>query len=207
MNTPMSREVDHLIGEFLEIHEHPSLSDWKALADRHPRHAAAIADAAAIRAAGDAGEGQKEPYEFDPALATRTVSKALTMAYARNASLNEAQRKVAQALPGPAERRSLAMAVGLGERISLLNGVLSGRTRPARQVLRSLAQRLQVAEAALLEVFALAFAAERVPANKASQGKPVVQLQPVSWEQHVRSLGLSDEETAALLLLDDEISE
>jgi transcriptional regulator with XRE-family HTH domain len=207
MTTPMSQEVDRLISEFLEVHEHPSMDAWKALADRHPRHAAAIADAAAIRAAGDAAEALEEPYEFDPALATRTVSKALAMVYARTASIDDAQRKVAQALPGPAERRELAMAVGLGTQISLLNGVLSGRTRPARQVLRSLARWLEVAEATLLEVFAIAFAADRIPANKALHGKPVVQLHPVSWEQAVRSLGLSDEETAALLRLDDEISE
>lgn len=204
MNTPMSQEVDHLISAFLETHQQPAMDDWKALADRHPQHAAAIADAAAIRAAGDAGEALNEPYEFDPALATRTVSKALAMAYARNASVDEAQRKLEQSLPGPAERRELAAAVGLGEQISLLNGVLSGRTRPACQILRSLAQCLQVAEAALLEVFARAFATDPVPANKSLRGKPVVHLQPVSWEQHVRSLGLGDEETAALLRLDDE---
>ncbi|GEM_PF-2259659 len=207
MNTPMSQEVDRLISEFLEAYEHPSTQDWKVLADRYPQHAAAIADAAAIRAAGDAAEARDLPYEFDPALATRTVSKALAMAYARNTSVNEAQHKLAQALPGPAERRELAVAVGLGEQISLLNGVLSGRTWPARSVLRSLARWLQVAEAALLEAFARAFAADPLPANKALRGKPMVQLQPVSWEQAVRSLGLGDEETAALLRLDDEIPE
>lgn len=207
MNTQMSQEVDRIISAFLEIREHPSIVDWRGLADSHPQHAAAIADAAAIRAAGDAAEARDETYEFDPALATRTVSKALAMAYARDASIDAAQRKLAQALPGPAERRGLAMAVGLGEQVSLLNGVLSGRTRPARQVLRSVAQWLQVAETALLEVCARAFAADPIPANKALRGKPMVQLQPVSWEQAVRSLGLSDEETAALLRLDDEISE
>lgn len=207
MNNPMSQEIDRLISAFFETHEHPSMNDWKALADRHPQHAATIADAAAIRAAADAAEARDEPYEFDPVLATRTVSKALAMAYARSAGIDDAQRKLAQALPGPAERRELAVVVELGSQISLLNGVLSGRTRPARQVLRSLARRLQVAESALLEVFARAFAADPIPANKALRGKPVVQLQPVNWEQAVRSLGLSDEETAALLRLDGEISE
>lgn len=204
MNIPTSQELDLLIEEFLETHERPSLDDWKALADKHPHHAAAIADAAAIRAAGDAAEAKDEPYAFDPALATRTVSKALAMAYARNAQIDNVERKLAQALPGPAQRRDLAAAVGLGGQISLLNGVLSGRTRPARQVLRALARQLQVAESALLEVFSRAFAAAPLPANKALRGKPTVQLQPVSWELAVRSLGLGDEETAAMLRLDNE---
>jgi hypothetical protein len=207
MNNPMSQEIDRLISAFLETHDQPTMGDWKDLADRHPQHAAAIADAAAIRAAGDAAEAGDEPYEFDPALATRTVSRALAMAYARNATLDEAQRKLAQALSGPAERRELAATVGLGVQLSLFNGVVSGRTRPARQVLRSLARYLQVAEAVLLEVFARAFAADPIPANKALRGKPVVNLQPVTWEQHVRSLGLGDQETAALLRLDNEIPE
>lgn len=207
MNNPMSQEIDRLISAFLETHDQPTMGDWKDLADRHPQHAAAIADAAAIRAAGDAAEAGHEPYEFDPALATRTVSKALAMAYARNFSVDDAQRKLAQALPDPAERRELATAVGLGAQLSLFNGVVSGRTRPARQVLRSLAKHLQVAEAALVEVFARAFAADPIPANKALRGKPVVNLQPVTWEQHVRSLGLGDQETAALLRLDEEIPE
>jgi hypothetical protein len=207
MSNPMSQEVNRLISAFLETNDQPTMGDWKALADRHPQHAAAIADAAAIRAAGDAAEAEDEPYEFDPALATRTVSKALVMVYARNASLDDAQRKLAQALSGPAERRELAAAVGLGVQLSLFNGVVSGRTRPARQVLRSLARYLQVAEAALLEVFGRTFAAEPIPANKALRGKPTVNLQPVSWEQAVRSLSCSDQETAALLRLDDEIPE
>ena len=159
------------------------MDDWKALSDKYPQYAAQIVDAAAIRAAGDAADVHGETYEFDPLLATRTVSKALAMAHERSAVVDDVARKLAAALPGPAQRRELALALGLGEQVSLLNGVVAGRTQPARRLLRVLAQRLDVAETALREVSARTFAVQPMPAHKALRGKPVVQTQPVSWNR------------------------
>lgn len=196
-------QAEQLICEFLEVHDEPTSADWKRLADQHPEHASAFVDAALVRAAGDAADASEQAYTVDLALATKTVSRALNKAHQLpSINLEQATAKVA-GIQGPAARREMANAVGIGPYPPLLNGVLAGRTAAPRKVLDALAVLMEVPASALREVFARAFLASAVPAFKAGTGKPHISGEPAKWEDAVRGLALSPEETTRLLALDD----
>lgn len=204
MNATNRDQAERLIVEFLNEHDKPTVADWKRLASQHPQHASAFVDAALVRAAGDAADASDEEYKLDPKLATQTVSKALSKAQqSPSVNLEAAATKVA-AIQGPVARKEAAVSVGIGPYPPLLNGVLAGRTRAPRKVLEALAELLAVPAIALREFFARTFAASAVPAHKAGNSKPMVSIEPATWEAAVRGLSLPTEETARLLKLGDE---
>lgn len=192
-------EAEQVIVDFLNQHPNPTTQDWKKLIERFPQYACAIADAAMVRAAGDAADASAEPYKLDEELANRTVSKVLSKIHqTTNLNLANAKNKV-NAMKKPAERRETAIAVGIGPYPALLNGVLSGRTRAPSRVLDALAAMLDVPRLALLESFRRNFEESVVPAFKGGGTKPKLSAEPVSWEEAVTSLKLSKEETTRLL--------
>lgn len=203
MNESNRDQAERLIVAFLDEHEEPTMEDWKRFADMYPEHAVAIADAALVRAAGDAGDASATEYRFIEELANKTVSRALNKAHQMPSPNLEAVSKKIAAIQGPTARKETAIAVGIGPYPALLNGVLAGRTKAARRVLAALADLLDVPATALSEFFARTFAASAVPVFKATLQKPEVPTEPASWEQAVRGLRLPPEETKRLLKLDE----
>lgn len=197
-------EAERLIADFLNQHADPTTEEWKTLLERLPQHAAAIANAAIVRAAGDAADASAEPYELDTELANRTVSKALSKIHQTPSwNLELAKNKVAS-IQKPAARKQTAIEVGIGPYPMLLNGVLSGRTKAPSKVLGALATLFEVPRLALNEVFRRSFEESVVPAFKGGGSKPRVAAEQVSWEDAVRGLKLSNEETTRLLKLTEE---
>jgi len=204
MTTIKRTETEHLITDFLNNHLNPTTLDWKQFIERFPQHAAAIADAAIVRAAGDAAEGSDEAYELDVELANRTLSKALSKVHqTHSANLELAKKKIA-CIKKPATRRQTAIDVGIGPYPMLINGILSGRIKGPSKVLEALAARLDVPRVALTEFFRRCFEESAVPAFKGGDSKPKVAVKPVSWNEAVRGLELSEEETIRLLKLGEE---
>lgn len=194
-------EAEQLIADFLNQLPSPTTQDWKQLIDQFPQHARTIADAAMVRAAGDAAEAAAESYELDEELANRTVSKALSKIHqTTNLNLAKAKNKI-DSIQKPAERRQTAIAVGIGPYPALINGVLSGRTRAPSRVLDALADKFDVPRIALVELFRRKFEAYFVPAFKVSGSKPKLAAEPASWEEAVRGLNLPEEEMIRLLEL------
>ena len=204
MNESNRDQAERLIVAFLDKHGEPTLEDWKRLADNYPEHAAAIADGALVRAAGDAADASATEHRFSEELANKTVSRALNKAHQMPSTNLQAVSEKIAVIQGPTARKDMAVAVGIGPYSSLLNGVLAGRTKAARKVLGALADRLDVPATALREFFARTFAASAVPVFKATLQKPQVPTEPASWEQAVRGLKLSPEETKRLLKLDED---
>lgn len=197
-------EAERLIAQFLNEHDLPTTENWKALVAQYPQYASDIADAAMVRAAGDAADASEEDYAFDAALSNRTVSKVLNRIHRGSSpSLEAAQQKV-NSLRGAA-RRETAELVGIGPYPSLLNGVLSGRTKPPSKLLDALSAFFEVPATALLEVFRRSFATTPVPEFKAGDTKPKIATEPSTWEKAVREQELSAEEIARLLKFADEI--
>ncbi len=196
-----SSKAEELIVDFLNQHPTPTTEDWKRLIERFPQHAGAIADAAIVREAGDAADVAAEPYEFDEELATRTVSKALNKIHqTTNLNLTKAKNKV-DAIRKPAQRKQAAIAVGIGPYPTLLNGILSGRTKAPSRVLDALATIFDVPRLALVELFRQQFDESAVPAFKGRGSKPKLASEPVSWEDAIRGLDLPEKETTRLLEL------
>jgi len=196
--------AEKLIQAFLEAHDAPSAVDWKKLTDAHPEHASAFVEAALIRAAGDAAEASSTEYQLDEQLANSSVSRALNLLHrSHSAAYEEAAAKVG-GIKAPAARKALAVKVGIGPHVSLLSGVLVGRTTAPRRILAALASALDVQILALREYFARTFENSLVPSYKWTVGKPNVPLQPVSWEAAVRGLSLDAAETERLLRFSEE---
>lgn len=196
-------KTEHLIAQFLTERDHPTTEDWKALVDQYPQHASAIADAAMVRAAGDAADAADDPFVFDVELANRTVSKALNRVHQMPSRNLEIAQHQMNSLKGVA-RKEAAEKLGIGPYPALLNGVLSGRTQAPVKLLQELAAFFDVQMTALAELFRRNFAATPVPAFKAGNSKPQVAAEPASWEDAVRALKLSSEETSRLLAFSDD---
>lgn len=197
-------DAERLIVEFLDTVESPTTADWKALADKHPEHASAFVDAALVRALGDAADASDEPYSFDTELATRMVSKGLSKLHqSPSAQLAFAQERV-KSVKTPAQRRELSTKVGIGEPVSLLAGILVGRTLAPRKLLQAISDVLEVPGIALREAFSRSFESSPLPAHKGGDGKPAVAATPATWEEAVRGLKLDPNETARLLSFSDE---
>jgi hypothetical protein len=194
-------EAEQLIVDFLHQQPNPKTQDWKQLIELYPQHAKAIADAAIVRAAGDAANASVEPFELDKELANRTVSKALSKVHQSNSlNLIKAMNKV-DSIKKPADRRQTAIAVGIGPHPSLLNGILSGRTKAPSRVLDALAAMFDVPRLALVEWFRRQFEVSVVPAFKSGGSKPTLSAEPASWEEAVKGLNLPEKETTRLLEL------
>ena len=194
-------ESEKLIVDFLNQHPRPTNQDWKQFIERFPQYASAIADAAMVRAAGDAADAVAKPYELDEELANRTVSKALSKIH-QTTSLNLAKaKKKVESIQKPSERKQVAIAVGIGSYPTLLNGVLSGRTKAPSKVLDALTALFDVPRLALVELFRRQFEESAVPAFKGGGSKPRLPVEPVSWEEAVSGLKLPEKETERLLKL------
>lgn len=192
-------EAEALIQAFLETHVAPTAADWKRLTDTHPEHADEFVDAALIRAAGDAADALSEPYQLDNELANKTVSNALNMLHrSQSMALNAVAAKVA-AVKTPSARKELAIKVGIGPHVSLLSGVLVGRTSAPGRLLAALAAALEAPVLALREYSARTFELSALPSYKSTEGKPSIPIQPASWEEAVRGLNLDAAETERLL--------
>lgn len=197
-------DAERLIVEFLDATDSPTPADWRALADKHPEHASAFVDAALVRAIGDAADASTEPYQLDGELATRMVSKGLSKLHqTSSAQLELAQQRV-KAVKTPAQRRDLSTKVGIGEHVSLLAGVLVGRTLAPQKLLKAISDALDVPGIALREAFARFFDSTPIPAHKGGEDKPVVAAVPATWDEAVRGLSLDTKETARLLSFSDE---
>lgn len=196
-------DAERFIVEFLGTNDNPTSADWKALADKHPEHASAFVDAALVRAVGDAAEASSEPYEFDAGLATRMVSKGLSKMHQTSSTQLEFAQQRVKAVKTPAQKRELATKVGIGEHVSLLAGILVGRTLAPRRMLAAISAALDVPGVALREVFSRLFEATPLPAHKGGAGKPIVAGTPATWEEAVRGLSLDPKETARLLSFSD----
>lgn len=115
---------------------------------------------------------------------------------------SEIEEKVT-AYRGPAIRK-LARQVGLGAYPALLSGVLAGSICAPSKLLGRLSNLLGAPERAMTGFFTRCFASRLVPAFKAENGKPQVSALATSWEEAVRSLKLSEDQTKELLQLDEQ---
>lgn len=196
--------TEHIIVDFLNQHPSPTSDDWKQLTDRFPMHANAIADAAMVHSAGDAADAYGEIFEVDDELANRTISNALNKIHqTASANLDKARSKV-ESIKKPADRKQTAILVGIGPYPSLLNGILSGRTRVPSKVLDALADMVKVPRLALVELFRRNFEGHPIPSFKGGGRKPEISTRPATWKEAVNGLNLSKEETTRLLELERE---
>ena len=203
MKNQKSVDVQGVIDEFLLNTPEPDTADWKMLIDKHPEFASDIAQAAMEGRGSMAVDEDEGLSPADRGVYNRTISKVLNLVHSgASAELDQARAKV-QAIKGPAAR-VVAKELGLGVHVSLLNRVMSGRTRAPRKVLKGLAARLDISLPVLSHVFASAFAASEVPAYKSTDSKPQVTAQPQSWSDAVAEFGLSQDEANVLLKLDEE---
>ena len=192
-----------LIEDFLVDNPSPQTSDWKRLIDAHPQHAAAIADAAFAHGGADEAAAGSTSLPFNDGLFNATISRVLNLVHTTPSPLLEqAQKKVAE-IQGPAARQ-VAVEIGIGPYASLLSGVLVGRTLAPMRILAALGKRLDVPVAALSELFRRSFATLELPAFKSPDGQPCLMTEPSTWEQAVKAMNLSAEETERLLSLSDE---
>lgn len=193
-------DAESVIAAFLETVQEPTTKDWDELITKYPQFAADIVDAALIESGGCTFEEGSDAHSVQSGeLFSRTVSKAINLAYSRpSTQLKEVQDKIEE-LRGPAVR---SLCAELNVPPPLVNGVLGGTIRPPIKLLEWFGERLRAPIAALREVFSQSFAARPVPAFKSEGGKPSVPLQAKSWEEAVRSLHLSDAETKSLLTWD-----
>ena len=193
-------DAERLIVKFLDEHEHPTRAEWTRLIDAHPEHARYFLDAALVREVGDAADARDVEVTVDPLVQSTTLSYALSKLHQMGSPALEAAQSAINGVKRPAERRRLADQLGIGaQHVVLLNSVLAGRTRAPLKVLRLLSEAFNVQMMALREVFTRAFSMTAVPSYKSSNEKPNVPLEPVSWEDEVRDLRASRDETVRLL--------
>lgn len=96
----------------------------------------------------------------------------------------------------------LAQDVGLGKRRGLMNQVLIGAVSAPTQLLRSLAQRLELSPASLRRAFSLNLSQSLAPSHKAD-GSPTVCVTAKTWREGVLALQLPKAEEQQLLELED----
>ena len=181
----------------------PNREDWKTLIDQNKTHAAAIADAALLYAGAQHVDDEADDSALTEEVFNATVSATLNQVFQEPGPLLAATEKKVAEIKGP-KAKVVAEEIGLGSHGPLLSGVLVGRTLAPSKVLNALAQKLEVSAFALAELFRRSFALNDVPAYKATEGKPQVSTNPTTWEEAVKSLRLSPEETRRLLAFDDE---
>jgi hypothetical protein len=98
--------------------------------------------------------------------------------------------------------RPLVAQLGLDSYAApLLSGVLGGSIRAPKALLTRLANLLEASEEILEDLFKRYFADRLVPAFKAENGKPTVKSIATPWEEAVKSLKLSPDQTKVLLEL------
>ena len=152
---------------------------------------------------------------IDPSLGVRMRSTAkeyrksasefgcLFLAHGFQIEMNmEEVDRVISSYKGPAARR-LAREVGVGDSVPLISGVLGGTISPPAMLLEKLSQIIQAPVASLRESFRRSSYSRAVPAYKSEEGKPELKSCATPWDEAVRSLSLSKEETERLLSFED----
>ena len=191
-----------VIADFLVQNSQPTTEDWKRLIAQHPEYAGDIADAALLRHDAQRLVEADVAAPVNKAVYEATVSEAVNLLHTTlSPQLVELEEKIS-AVSGPAVRK-LAVDVGLGSQIALLNSVLAGTVVAPAKVLQHLAAAFDTSVAMLAEFFKRSFDNREIPAFKAEAGKPQLADKPASWEDAVKSLNLSPEQTKALLSLDE----
>lgn len=201
MTDKTNLDAESVIADFLLEVRVPTAKDWDSLIIRYPQFAADIVDAALVEKSSVAFEAESianAPVSGD--VLARTTSKAINLAYSHTSpQLKATQDKIAS-FQGPAIRNLCTELVI--PHVALLSGVLAGTISPPIKLLRRLGERFGEPIAALRESFSQSFRARPMPAFKSEDGKPSVSTRPKSWQEAVRSLNLSDEETKYLLAWD-----
>jgi hypothetical protein len=201
MTDKTNLDVESVIADFLYEVPQPTARDWDGLLTRFPQFAADIVDAALMeknRVSFEAESIENAPVSGD--VLARTTSRAINLAYSRSSpQLKATQDKIAS-FQGPAIR-NLCTELAIPH-VALLSGVLAGTISPPIKLLRRLGENFGEPIAALRESFSQSFRARPMPAFKSENGKPSVSTRPKSWEEAVRSLDLSDEQTKSLLAWD-----
>lgn len=187
-----------VIEAFLATHPRPSPEQWRELTLMHPQYATQIAETSLLLAEGDS----EEVVPFDLELFNATRSAMLTEV-AKNANTVSEAKAALKQCRGPAARK-FASQIGLGDRDELLNQIVSGEVSAPYVLVKRLAAKLHVQFVALAEVFLLNSQAHPAQSFKAD-GKPQVNLQPASWEEAIRAAGITGDEAARLLQLENEI--
>jgi len=202
MTTPSKDEAARLIEEFLVANPSPDPADWKRLIDSHPLAAGEIADAAIAWGSADSAEDDHADAPVENALFDTLISGVLNRVHQRRNPLLDTARQRVATIQGPAARK-VAVEIGIGDHVSLLNGILVGRTAPPARIIAALARRVGLPAAVLMELFSRSFQQSEVPAFKSPDGLPKLLTEPVSWDHAVRALRLPAEETERLLRLAD----
>lgn len=109
--------------------------------------------------------------------------------------------KVIDQSVGP-KARNLTFQIGLGEQRVLTNMILGGTVMAPARVLAKLASALKLSLDVLSVALERRFANQPVPAFKATEGKPSVQVERKAWGVAVRELQLSNDEQERLLELE-----
>lgn len=134
----------------------------------------------------------------------RSVSEFGAMCLAHGLALQtqlvELEQKVA--LYRGAPLRKLAPQVGLDRHVALLAGILAGSICAPRRTLGLLSEILEAPQQVLVEFFKRSFQTRPLPAFKAENGKPQIVCSATPWDEAVKSLKLSTEQTSKLLDLD-----
>jgi hypothetical protein len=191
-----------VIEAFLSSMSEPGEDDWVALIAEHPEFAGEIADAALVYGSVEHLSDSDTQASLDSQVFDAGVSRAISLVHEiPSALLADAQQKIAS-IQGPAIR-AVAAEIGLVSAPALLSGVLVGSIEAPRQIVDALVKSLKASSIALSECFRRARQDAAVPAYKAEAAKPGVSIQPMSWEDAVRSLKLPADETEKLLIFKD----
>ncbi|WP_429581449.1 hypothetical protein [Pseudomonas frederiksbergensis] len=112
----------------------------------------------------------------------------------------DAVQKVEQAC-GP-KARVLAVQIDLGEQRQLTNMILGGTVAAPARVLAKMAAALTVPLEVLSVALERRFATQAIPAFKATEAKPTVQVERKAWSVAVKELKLPSDEEERLLKLE-----
>ncbi|MFT3848528.1 MAG: hypothetical protein QM739_07545 [Propionivibrio sp.] len=198
----VTNTVTPLIDSFLKSNPQPTNADWKRLIDANPEQATDIAEVAVLF--GDVRSLDESAYDetIDENLFNETKSYVLNLVSANKAPVIEARNAVDN-VKGP-KARAVARDIGLGERVSLYNQVVSGEIKAPYVLLKRLARLFRVQLASLAEVFSANFANRPVPVFK-SDNKPELLTEPMSWRQAITAAGITGEEAERLIALEKEL--
>jgi hypothetical protein len=199
---PSSSAAAALIESLLYERPFPVVADWKSLIQAHPSLAEEIADFAIWFGETNRADNQALDTPVDEVLANATKSSLLSVLYSNTAPVEQAKAAL-QKCKGPAAR-AVAREIGLGERVDLLDQVVSGEARAPYALVKRLARKFELHLAAVAEVFAVNFQNRPVQAFK-TDGKPEMSQQPVSWKEAVDAAGVKGEEAKRLLQLEREM--
>ena len=198
LNKMSAKEI---VAAFLSSIPSPTKTQWKLLIEQHKEVAGYITDAAIRHSRAQHLTEEDVEAPLNDEAFNSSVSKAINLVHTTPSPINTAIENRVSQIRGAAVRK-VAAELGLAASPALLSSVLVGNVTPAKTVLSRLAERLDTSAVALQVFFRICFESQHVPAFKATQGKPQVSVEPVSWADAVRALKLTPEQTKELLDLD-----